>query len=178
METAKDVVKRLVDSGTSLMVKCAQVLTREEFFFQPTYGASMGWTLGHLSAFVDWSMSNIDKNETRRLDSETREFFRGGRAVSQSDMVSRFQNPSDLIGLYIETHQRAISLLDAFDIARWREPTPTGCRYPNLGAVWESIAYENFWHLGQVGTCVPRIRGTSLAIPVPRPFKLSFERSV
>ena len=68
MENARDVIKRMIDNGGSLLIKCAEVLHPEEFFFQPRYGASMAWTLGHLAAFQDWSMSNIEPlRDCRRL---------------------------------------------------------------------------------------------------------------
>jgi hypothetical protein len=174
MNSAKDVVRRLLDQSGIILLKASEVLTDDEFFFEPPDGASMAWTLGHLAAFQDWSLTNFSPGERRVLDSETREFFRGGKLITEEDK-RLYKGRHEMEALFRDTQARTIKALNAFDLDRWGEPTPTGCRYPNAGAVWESMAYENYWHLGQLSVCIPRLSGTSLTVPVPRPFSLSFD---
>lgn len=172
MNTARDAVMRLMDNSAALLLRAGDSLDDDEFFAQPEVGASFAWTLGHLAAFQDWALSNIDSVQERFLDSDTREFFRGGKPISED--FPAFGARAEIEDLFKSTQARALSVLRDFDIDRWAETTPTGCRYPTMGAVWESMAYENFWHLGQLSVCIPQFQGTAITVPVPRPYKLPF----
>lgn len=174
MSTPKDVVKRQLDASGTLILNVSSALSDEEFFHEPKVGASLAWSLGHLAALQDWCVSNVVASEERLIDKSKREVFRGGRRITGEDRKA-IPSRRELEALFRDTQTRAIAALEKFDLSRWDEATPTGCRFPTLGAVWEHLASHNFWHLGQMSACVPRLAGTTLTVNIPRHYSLPFE---
>jgi hypothetical protein len=164
MSTLKQAIKRQIDHSGTLLLKCSSALSDEEFFQVGSGGASMAWTLGHLTALQDWSVNRVFQNSEPKFSHEQREALKGGRELRKEDLQFISDRPA-VEKSFSDQQYETIRCLDAFDVERWHEPTPSGCRFPFYGSLWEMLAVHNSWHLGAISVSIPRIADLTLTAP-------------
>jgi hypothetical protein len=164
MSLLKEALKRQLDNSGILLLKAASVLSDEEFFSQPTNGASMAWTLGHLTALQDWALHRVFLKDEPLFTREKREALKGGRHIMDSDKV-HFSDRHETEANFSKTQTDLIHALHDFNENDWNQSTPSGCRFPTYGTLWEHLAVHNFWHLGELSATTPRISHLTLLAP-------------
>ena len=163
MSLAKEIVSRQLDVSGTLLLRASSTLSNDEFFYEGP-GGSMAWTLNHLSALQDWAVNRVFLKGKPKLNSETREAFKGGRAVTSDDR-KKLGSKSEIESFFAEEQYQTIQTLGKFDEASWNTSTPSGCRFPTLGTLWEHLATHNHWHLGAISASLPRITPILLVAP-------------
>jgi hypothetical protein len=164
MTLLNQAIMRQIDHSGVLLLKVASVLTDEEFFFQPTSGASMAWTLGHLSALQDWAVNRVFLGREPLFSRERREALKGGRKIHKDDH-SHFNERPELQQTFASSQERTLQVLSDYPEEKWNQPTPSGCRFPTYGALWEHLAVHNGWHLGAISVSLPRVSQMTLFAP-------------
>lgn len=170
---AKSVVMRSLDTTGNKLMELCQIVDDEVFASFSKGSASMEWTIAHLMLLEDWSVNRVMRGREPRFDHVFREAFKGGRSVRGDDL--RLLPPRyELQSMFVETRQDVLSFLHSFDNSRWLEKTPVDCRFPNLGSVWENLADDSWWHLGQLSS-LDVFAGTTLTLTKPRFFSTDFD---
>jgi hypothetical protein len=164
MSLVKEALKRQLDNSGILLLKAASVLSNDEFFAEPANGASMAWTLGHLTALQDWALHRVFLKDEPKFDKEKREALKGGRAIVDSDRV-HFKDRQQIETEFSVTQADVIHALHNFNEDHWNHSTPSGCRFPTYGSLWEHLAVHTFWHLGELSATIPRIAHLTLLAP-------------
>lgn len=164
MSNLKQSLKRQIDHSGNLLLKCSSVLTDEEFFYKPEIGASMAWTLGHLAALQDWAVQRVFLSEKPEFSRDKRDALKGGREVTEEDLQFISDRP-EVERTFARVQFNTIAELHQFDEKRWNEATPSGCRFPTLGTLWEHLSSHNFWHLGMLSASIPRLATLTLIAP-------------
>ena len=164
MSELKAAMKRQIDHSGVLLLKIASSLSDEEFFYKPESGGSMAWTLGHLAALQDWAINRVFQGTAPRLERDAREALKGGRAILEEDH-QYFENRASVTELFASTQSETLKVLHNYDEAKWNGSTPSGCRFPTYGALWEHLALHNSWHLGAISVTLPRVARLALSAP-------------
>ena len=81
--------------------------------------------------------------------------------------------PPEITRLFAAARETSIKVLSEFDNSRWGEQAPIDCRFPTLGSVWENLATDSYWHLGEFSLLVPRLAGTMITLSKPRAYTIS-----
>jgi hypothetical protein len=164
MSILKQALKRQIDSSGILLLKAASALSDQEFGDHTLKGASMAWTLGHISALQDWSLHRVFLKDEPEFGREKREALKGGRLLREGDHEYT-ANRREVEATFEKTQSQLVHYLHTFDEATWNASTPSGCRFPTYGALWEHLAVHNFWHLGAIAITYPRIARITLLAP-------------
>ncbi len=167
MTTVKNVIKRQIDSSGILLLNASKILTDDEFKEEHDGGVSMAWVLGHLTALQDWAVHRVFLEEEPKLNRTIREAFKGGRKIVDSDR-EHIGTKEEMEQQFAESQYITIRTLESFDDSLWDKETPSACRFPTLGSLWEHLGVHNYWHLGQVGSVIPKLVGSNLTLSVPR----------
>ncbi|MFS2039837.1 DinB family protein [Agrobacterium tumefaciens] len=164
MTGLKDTIRRQLDTSGTLLLRASKSLTNEEFFSEPSNGGSMAWTLRHLSGLQDWAVNRVFAGATPKFDRELREAFKGGREITDEDR-QRLGDRTEIEGVFAQEQFETIEALNRFDVDRWDNSTPSGCRFPTYGTLWEHLATHNYWHLGALSVSHPRLAQLVLVAP-------------
>jgi hypothetical protein len=165
MSRVKEIIRRQLDHSGIMLLSAAKALSDDEFFWEPPVGGSMASTMRHLSGRQDWA-GNRGFNQTEpKLRRGEREAFKGGRAITDSDR-EMLRDRSVIEGEFANEQYQTIQALDAFDEEGWNVSTPSGCRFPTYGILWEHLATHNHWHLGAISVSHPKL--TQLVMVAPR----------
>ncbi|CAN0655792.1 DinB family protein [uncultured Nitratireductor sp.] len=164
MSGIKDAIRRQIDTSGTLLLRVSKTLSDDGFFEEPANGGSMAWTLTHLFTLQDWARNRVFGGVEPRVDRASREAFKGGRAVYDEDR-DRLGTRREIENAFANEQYRTIAALNAFDVAKWDQPTPSGCRFPAYGALWEHLAAHNYWHLGALSVSHPHILHLTLVAP-------------
>lgn len=156
MSNPKDVINRLLGQSAEALVRASSLLSDAEFFAQPEIGASMAWTLLHLASYQNWFISIISPNYLCKHLELRSDIFKGGRPFSEED-IEHYRSKAETIQIFLTTQAQLLDQLAAFDVSQWDQPAPNDTPFPTLGSIWENIATENYWHLGQLSVSVPRL---------------------
>jgi len=84
----------------------------------------------------------------------TQDLFKGG-SVSVAD-PSRYPSRVEIDELFRSGRTYAIKALEAFDEARWDDPSPGDAPaqfFPTLGSLWGMAGTHQFWHIGHLTVC-------------------------
>ncbi|NEI24086.1 hypothetical protein GUK30_32590 [Rhizobium leguminosarum] len=167
MSSAGRVVMRSLDETGIKLRQLSEILSEDEFYAEGTSAVSMAWTFMHILSLEDWTINRIMRRAAPVLPYEVREAFKGGRPVTDEDR-KKILPRRELEAQFSATREETLRLLSGFDESRWDEQTPVDCRFPTLGTVWENLANDCWWHLGQLSSSVPRFSGTTMAVTKPR----------
>jgi len=177
MTNVKNIIKRQIDSSGITLLNASRLLSDEEFFEECCGNVSMAWTLGHLAAFQDWAVNRVFLENEPILGRETREALKGGREITEMDRAL-LPSKAELENFFIQTQALTISTLEEFNEELWDQETPSGCRFPTLGSLWENLGVHNIWHLGNVGGVIPKLVGSNVTVAVPRYYSVDKEDMV
>jgi hypothetical protein len=124
MSLLKEALKRQIDNSGNLLLKAASVLSDTEFFAEVANGASMAWTLGHLSVLQDWALHRVFLGDEPQVSREKREALKGGRAVTEADKI-HLNNRHDIELTFAKT-QAPLSGFWGLGGAFPKDAAPTG----------------------------------------------------
>lgn len=164
MSVVKEIIRRQLDISGTLLLRASKTLSEEEFFYEPKNGGSMAWTLNHLCALQDWAVNRVFLDAQPKLDRETREAFKGGRSVTEADRA-KLGTKSEIENRFTQEQYGTIQALDNFDEKSWNVSTPSGCRFPTFGMLWEHLATHNHWHMGAISATLPQVAHIVLVAP-------------
>ena len=164
MSLVKEIIRRQLDMSGMLLLRASKTLSEDEFLHEPPHGGSMAWTLNHLAALQDWAVNRVFSRSRPKLSRETREAFKGGRPVTDSDRA-KLRPKGEIENFFAEEQYETISALDNFSETHWNQSTPSGCRFPTYGTLWEHLATHNHWHLGAISVALPKVAQIVLVAP-------------
>lgn len=164
MTSVKELIRRQLDTSGNLLLRSSHLLDDEEFFYEPNAGASMAWTLLHLATLQDWAVNRVFLSLDPKFSREIREAFKGGRDFEEND-AKHLTSKMDIEAKFSREQYETIIALDSFDEENWNVSTPSGCRFPTFGILWEHLATHNYWHLGAISVSHPRLTNAVLVAP-------------
>lgn len=156
MSKLKEIIRRQLDTSGNLLLRASKTLSNDDFFFETPTAASVAWTLNHLSDLQDWSVNRVFNEVVPKTDRVTREAFKGGRPITDADR-EKLGSKEDIEARFAQEQFETIRALNEFDESRWNGSTPSGCRFPTYGTLWEHLATHNFWHLGAISVSLPQV---------------------
>jgi len=171
MSALKKNIRRQIDSSGQLLINAASIVKNAEFFDERP-GGSMAWTLNHLTALQDWSINRVFLETEPVWTRAEREAFKGGRAIAARDREF-YGDKSQIIDVFTNSQFETLKTLERFDEERWDVSTPSGCRFPSYGTLWEHLGSHNFWHLGALSVAYPDL--TSILQVAPRHYAVDLD---
>lgn len=163
---AKHIIKRQLNRSGNILMSAVEPLSEQDFFAGGLNGASIAWTMGHLSCVMDLFGSWLSHG-TPSLPKEVHAVFNsldiGAKGPPKWETVDpqRFSK-ADIILMFRQRQVRLLEILDRFDMALWNQmPGPhIPDTLPTYGAIWESLGVHTYWHLGELSGSVPKFFGT------------------